>query len=97
MQNRETKNCNKCGTLGEIVPAGTSKKTGKPYGAFMKCKSCGNSEQIGIQPPKQTGVSKDFIYEILKTIEAKQDEILKILKAPKVHKINTDEGGEFPF
>ena len=50
---RQTKNCSRCGEFVEIVPAGVSKKPPyAPYGSFAKCKACGNSEQIGQQPPK---------------------------------------------
>ena len=47
------KNCSKCGELVKVIPPGISKKTGKPYGAFYSCKACGNSQNIGEQPPKQ--------------------------------------------
>lgn len=45
-------NCNKCGAVVQIVPPGTSRKTGKPYGAFYKCKGCQFSENVGQQPAK---------------------------------------------
>lgn len=32
-------NCPKCGSLIKTVPAGVSKKTGKPYNAFQCCSS----------------------------------------------------------
>jgi hypothetical protein len=49
---RQQKPCTFCGTPVDIVPAGVSKRTGKPYGSFAACKACGKTEQIGTQPPR---------------------------------------------
>ena len=36
--------CPKCGQILKIVPAGTSKKTGRPYKAFLSCtRDCGHT------------------------------------------------------
>lgn len=36
--------CTNCGQPMRMIPAGVSKKTGKPYSAFFKCKICGYGE-----------------------------------------------------
>lgn len=79
---RETRPCNNCGEPTEIIPAGTSKKTGKAYGSFMKCKACGKAESIGPQPPRAgtaQGVSKDFIHEQLRLLNDKMDKVLRMI------------------
>lgn len=44
-------NCPNCGNPEmKHIPAGTSKKTGKPYGAFYKCEECGKTANGGEQP-----------------------------------------------
>ena len=32
--------CNDCGKQKKLIPAGTSKRTGKPYKAFYVCEVC---------------------------------------------------------
>lgn len=46
--------CNRCGGDMKLIPAGTSKKTGKPYRAFWGCldRSCGGT-QPAIENPAQ--------------------------------------------
>ena len=40
--------CSKCSQEMKLVPAGTSKKTGKPYDAFYGCtRECGHTEKLG--------------------------------------------------
>lgn len=67
-------NCSKCGNEVSIVPPGISKKSGKPYGSFYKCKACGNSQNVGEQPPKQPRGN-----EQLDRIEKKLDAIAHFL------------------
>ena len=43
----EQNNCSVCGAPVKVIPAGISKKTGKPYNAFYKCESCGKTGNIG--------------------------------------------------
>ena len=43
-------NCKLCGQGVAIVPAGTSKKTGRAYASFYKCKNCQHSESLGAKP-----------------------------------------------
>lgn len=49
-------NCNKCGTLLKIVPAGVSKTkkdaqgNPKPYDAFGVCEACGNRQFLTPKP-----------------------------------------------
>lgn len=44
----ETPMCPKCGGEMKVVPAGTSKKTGRPYAAFYSCKTweCGGTAKM---------------------------------------------------
>ena len=41
------KNCNKCGSEMNLIPAGISKKNGKSYDAFYSCKECNHTESAG--------------------------------------------------
>ena len=72
---RQQKPCVQCGELVDIVPAGISKKSGKPYGSFAKCKRCGFSEQLGQKKaaPSNEGVA------LLRQIKANTDKILDII------------------
>jgi hypothetical protein len=49
----ETPMCPKCGGEMKVVPAGTSKKTGKPYNAFYACKTweCGGTAKMTTDTP----------------------------------------------
>ena len=38
-------NCSKCGGEMKHIPAGVSKKTGRPYGEFWICNSCNTSRR----------------------------------------------------
>ncbi len=71
----------------KLIPAGTSKRTGKPYKAFYACpdKICGattNAPQSPQEPvrtpdikPVYSVVNLDAIYEKLCAIETKVNEI----------------------
>lgn len=84
-----TKACNRCGQPVNIVPAGVSKRTGKPYGSFTKCAACGFSEQIGIQPPRQPGARQmgnteriiSLLEHIADRVDTMHDAILSEIKA----------------
>ena len=43
----EQNNCSVCGAPVKVIPAGISKKSGKPYNAFYKCESCGKTGNVG--------------------------------------------------
>lgn len=43
--------CPECGNIVKTVPAGVSKKTGKPYGSFQVC----SSQECGWKPPRESG------------------------------------------
>lgn len=76
---KETKNCIKCGVPGEVIPAGTSKKTGKPYASFMKCKECGWSHQLGEKPKSSvdegSGAGREIV-ALLREISGKLSDLL---------------------
>jgi DNA-directed RNA polymerase subunit M/transcription elongation factor TFIIS len=42
----EIQKCPKCGSEMKLIPAGISKKTGKPYKAFFSCKNCGYTMNV---------------------------------------------------
>lgn len=50
--------CPKCGTPTKIVPAGISKKTGKPYSAFMSCTSM-SCDWTGSVPTPEPSIDSD--------------------------------------
>jgi hypothetical protein len=45
--------CPRCGGEVKVIPAGTSKKTGKPYAAFYSCKTweCGGTAKMTDEAP----------------------------------------------
>lgn len=60
--------CQNCGSENvKVIPAGVSKKTGKPYNSFMKCEDCGKTSNVS--KPVQSGLMP------------KEDEVLKGLRA----------------
>lgn len=75
-------NCKVCGSPKKDIPAGISKKTGKPYSAFQACPNrCvepryDNNEPRGWSKPVE--VNPDFV-DVLTTINAKVDKIIEIL------------------
>jgi hypothetical protein len=48
-------NCPNCGFTLKTIPAGVSKKTGKPYEAFQSCSNfqCKYTQRIGSQQNKE--------------------------------------------
>lgn len=60
---REKKPCARCGEPVDIIPAGVSKTTGKPYGSFCKCKACGYSESLGPKPKSQPQKPAETLWE----------------------------------
>ena len=89
--NMENNNCEKCGQTMKVVSAGVSKRTGKPYGAFLSCtRECGTTAQYNdpqevryVAPePETSGLPQakpagQVILDSLKRIEANQEKILK--------------------
>lgn len=50
--------CQNCGSPDlKTIPAGTSKKTGKPYNAFTVCNAC-ETTQFKVQTPVEAPPSK---------------------------------------
>lgn len=68
MTPRETKPCKQCGVPVEIVPAGISKRTHKPYPSFAKCKECGFSENFGEKPRMTASVKNEEVVTLLQEI-----------------------------
>ena len=50
MENQKEIACSNCGQPTKIIPAGVSRKTGRAYASFYKCKNCQNSESLGVKP-----------------------------------------------
>jgi hypothetical protein len=64
----ETKQCAVCGSEMKLIPAGVSKKTGKPYSAFMACPN-------KCQQPKKSSADTQLIIDILMGLDRKIDRI----------------------
>ena len=89
----ENNNCEKCGQTMKVVSAGVSKRTGKPYQAFLSCtRECGTTAQyndpqevryVAPEPeasepsPPPAKPAGQLILDALKRIEANQEKILK--------------------
>ena len=81
----ENTNCSKCGSPIKIIPAGISKKTGKPYNSFSKCESCGNTQNFGGNAPSYQKKSYQPLPEKdWDTINAKKNENIAFLNARNV-------------
>lgn len=82
-----TKICEKCDSEMRLVPAGVSKRTGKPYSAFWSCDKrnggCGSTAraegEAAQAAPVMDGVQPVSV-DRLKGIEDKLDEILDLLR-----------------
>ena|SRR3990167_9808160 len=61
----ENNNCPDCGAAIRIVPAGVSKKTGRPYNEFQVCSKCEWKPQPKgkFYPANQEGVKAEYIKE----------------------------------
>ncbi len=70
-------NCQICGSELSLIPAGVSKKTGKPYNSFMACPNKCKSP-LNNTVPQTTGS------RILPTIKENDKEVLDELQA--IHK-----------
>ena len=62
--------CNKCQKEMKLVPAGTSKRTGKPYDAFYSCgRECGETAKAGqVYTPPETA-PEDKVKEMADKID----------------------------
>ena len=69
--------CAVCGNEFKLIPAGVSKKTGKPYQAFMSCPNrC-------VQPKGNPAPSPADVFKGELTQETKQDHIDKAVEAKR--------------
>ena len=75
------KMCTQCGNPMNLVPAGVSKRTGKPYNAFYACKACGHTEHAdtgrvaqGFNTTEQT-IVKNTIEGIVIEVKAMAGEV----------------------
>jgi len=78
MENR-SQNCPVCGTKMKFVPAGIS-RSGKPYGAFFSCPSCGYTFNVGggankTVAPQKTETEQERIERLARE---KQERIQKL-------------------
>ena len=71
----EIKNCVKCNLPWKLVPAGTSRKTGKPYPSFYACDACKHTMNVEQKPAQNDNLVR---------IEAKLDKILDILETSDI-------------
>ncbi len=91
-----TKVCEKCDKEMRLVPAGTSKKTGKPYSAFWSCDArnggCGataraEGEAASSGMGYESGFGGGYVSggptgnDRLAALEAKVDELLALVRA----------------
>lgn len=85
--------CNNCGSPNiKHIPAGVSKKTGKPYQAFSVCEDCKagqNAPRDGVKQKTISPVNSEVIsalrevFGILTHIEKQNEEILFELQSSK--------------
>ena len=68
--------CTKCGGSLKDIPAGVSKKTGKPYNAFQvcenRCKQDGRLPYPKPRPGALVPLENDFIQLVLEELQAFQ-------------------------
>ena len=67
-------NCPKCNGETKLIPAGISKKSGKPYSAFVSCndRQCGGTAPVNGSDVKKVVVQNDSIRQ---NMMMKQDSI----------------------
>jgi len=75
MENNPPITCPKCGKGIRHIPAGISKKTGKPYNEFWACSGCDFTWKV--QASKQDNVLNALmiINDNIKSLHAKVDKI----------------------
>lgn len=82
-----TKICERCDIEMRLIPAGVSKKSGKPYSAFWSCDKrnggCGataRAEGEAAQAAPAVAGEQHVSQDRLANIERKLDEILSLIK-----------------
>lgn len=89
----ETKHCQECGLEMNLIPAGVSKKTGKPYKAFLACPNKCKTNWNDTKPSRsQFGNDKPVF-------DAKLEVLQMILQELRVLNLNLtkEEKREQPF
>lgn len=83
-QPNQKQRCPNCGDPEmKLIPAGVSKKTGKPYNSFFSCKGCGKTLQTGQKPVKTQNFAKNSpstanLNEVLGVLGEIQGQLLTI-------------------
>lgn len=79
-------NCPVCGSLLKTIPAGVSKKTGKPYQSFTACPNkCNTSWNSSPNPPQSPtvkenqGVGEMLVMERIDAINERLDKLISYI------------------
>jgi len=84
MSNFNDSVCNRCGSVMKLVPAGTSKRTGKKYAAFKACpdRECNSTNYSSntLKPAisRDSGASSDRFNELMSVLNEIQGQILEL-------------------
>lgn len=83
--------CNQCGSVKKNIPAGVSKKTGRPYKAFSACpKNCGKTQTTS--PTGNTvPMAKSDDSEQLNRIESSLHDLLIMVESLTTKDNKSDE------
>lgn len=76
----DIKDCDACGSIVKHIPAGTSKKTGKPYNDFWVCSNdtCSTNtrrQQSTTQAPNRSSEASSFESDVLERLATRLDSI----------------------
>lgn len=80
--------CNFCGATLKEIPAGVSKKTGKPYKAFTACPSGCKQDKPFVPEKKDDGM--DFVLDELRNVNRRLDKMVEFL----VEKLGSEKKDE---
>lgn len=75
----ESKNCQECGAVLNLIPAGVSKRTNKSYPAFLACPNKCKSKWNDKKPPADEDTLK-IISDALGNINDRLDKMGQYLK-----------------
>ncbi len=81
MNNQIPVQCEQCGANVKFIPAGISRKTGKPYSEFYSCeKRCGWTWREGKENKPVAETNRDIILlEEIKAINTRLDKLIVYL------------------
>ena len=79
----ETRECDTCSSIVKHIPAGTSKKTGKPYNDFWVCSNdnCASRQRSTTQAPKAPSEPSSYEGEVMQRLAKRLDSIDEKLEA----------------